>query len=264
MKKILLILVLLIILVPVLVLGFLGLVPGLSTIMGTDKPRDLGIKYTQEDLKSIRSKSQVEYKALPDATVPSQTRQFSGQKEVKAEFTSAEITATMNNQPWKDWPYKNVQMKFNADGSGEISGVLIKNKVSDYAAVIGAPREAVDFVMKYLPADPVFYVKLKASLTDNKVAVFEPQNLEIGRLPMPLSAFLSMGGDKLVQIALAQNPQEMVQELAKVQNKRQLIVDFINEKLASDFGGFYAKSAYFGDNKLVFDGSLTESISYSP
>ena len=61
-KKFLLFLLLIIILIPVFALGFMGFVPGLSAILGTDKPRDLGIKYSQEDLKSIRSKSHIEYK----------------------------------------------------------------------------------------------------------------------------------------------------------------------------------------------------------
>ena len=263
-KKFLLILLLIIILIPIFVLGFMGFVPGLSTILGTDKPRDLGIKYSQQDLKSVRAKSRIEYKTLPDTSVPSQTRQFSGKRNVTAEFTSAEITATLNNRPWKYWPYQNVQIKFNADGSGEISGVLLKNKVEGYAAVIGAPQEAIDFVMKYLPANPVFYVKIKATLVDNKIGIFEPENFEIGRIPMPLSLFLSMSGNKLIQSAYAQSAQEMSQDLSKVLNKRQLIIDFINTRLSSDFGDFYAKKAYFEDNKLFFDGTLTESISYTP
>jgi len=264
MKKILLIIFLVILSLPILFLGFLGFIPGLSTILGTDKPRDLGIKYSQEDLKSIRAKSHVEYKTLPDSSAPSLTRQFSGKRDIITEFSSVEITATMNNQPWKYWPYKNVQVKFNGDGSGEISGVLIKSRLIGYAVVIGAPKEAVDFAMKFLPNDPVFYVKMKGSLADNKVAVFEPQSFEIGRIPMPLGLFLSTSGIKLIQPVYAQNPQEMSQELSKVQNKRQLIINFINQKLSSDFGEFYAKKASFGENKLFFDGALTESISYSP
>jgi hypothetical protein len=259
-----LILLVIVILIPVIFLGFMGFVPGLSTILGTDKPRDLGIKYTPEDLKSARAKSQIEYNVLPDSPDPLQTRKFSGKRDVTAEFTSAEITASLNNRPWKLWPYKDIQIKFNADGSGEISGVVVKSKVPDYATVIGAPKEALSFVMNYLPANPVFYVKMKATLENNKVGVFEPQNFEIGRIPMPLNLFLSMGGFELVQSAYAQSPSDMSQDLSKVQNKRQLIIDFINTRLSSDFGEFFAKKAYFGDNKLFFDGTLTESISYSP
>lgn len=264
MKKLLLLLFVIVICIPVFVLGLLGFVPGLSTILGTDKPRDLGIKYTPADLKSVRSKSQIVYKTLPDTTIPSQTRQFAGKRDVTTEFTSAEITSTMNNQPWKLWPYKNIQVKFNADGSGEISGIFIKSRLPDYSAVISAPSQAADFAMKFLPDNPVFYVKLKASLIDNKIETFEPMSFEIGRMPMPLSLFLSFNGPMLIHEAYAQNVGEMSQELSKVQNKRQMIIEFINQRLSSDFGNFYAKKAYFGENKLFFDGTLTESISYSP
>jgi hypothetical protein len=264
MMKFFFFLILLIILIPVVFLGFLGLMPGLSTLMGTDKPRDLGITYTQENLKSVRAKSQIEYKTLPDSAIPSQTRQFSGKREVSTEFTSAEITATMNNQPWKLWPYKNVQVEFNADGSAEVSGILLKDKISAYATVIGAPQQAIDFAMKYLPANPVFYVKMTATLTDNKIGVFEPQTFEIGRIPLPVSMFLAMGGDKLIKTAYAQDPQAMLLELSKISDKRQLIINFINDRLTGDFGNFYAKKAFFGNDKLSFEGTLNESISYSP
>jgi len=264
MKKLLLVILILIILIPVVFLGLLGFVPGFSILLGADKPRDLGIKYTQEDLKSIRSKSQVEYTILSGNPDPSQTRKFSGSRTLKADFTSAEITATMNNQPWKYWPYRNIQVKFNADGSGEISGILIKGVVPGYASAIGIPAEAVNFAMKYLPADPVFYVKLKGALSNNKVSVFEPQKFEIGRMPMPLGVFLSMGGPNLIQAVYAQDIGEMTQELSKVKDKKTLIISYINGRLSSAFGSFYEKEAYGGENKLFFDGTLPQKISYAP
>lgn len=264
MKKALVIIFLLLILVLILGLGFLGFVPGLSTLMGSNKPKNLGITYTAADLVSCRTKSGIQYAVLPQTSIPSQSRQFFGQRTVKAEFSSKEITATLNNRPWQYWPYKDVQIKFNADGTGEISGVLVKSKVPGYAAAIGIPSEAADFAMKYLPADPVFYVKINAVLTDNKVTTFEPLAFEIGRIPMPLSLFLSFGGPQLIKEAYAAGLDDMTQELSKVQNKRALIINYINDRLSLDFGKFYAKKAYFGDNKLVFDGTLSEKISYSP
>lgn len=257
-------LLILIVLVPVVILGAMGFVPGLSSILGTDKPRDLGVKYTAENLKSVRSKSQIQYEVLPDSNIPSQTRQFSGERKVTAEFTSSEITASLNNRPWKLWPYKNMQIKFNSDGSAEISGQLLKNKVSGYAAAIGVPAEAVNFAMKYLPADPVFYVKAKAALTDNKVSVLEPQTFEIGRIPIPLNVLLSFSGFDLIPETYAIDISGMSDELNKVDNKKELIIGYINSRLSGAFGSFYAKKAYFGDDKLFFDGTLTEKISYSP
>ncbi|HBL51801.1 MAG TPA: hypothetical protein DDZ05_01070 [Candidatus Blackburnbacteria bacterium] len=264
MKKVLGIILLLLILVVILGLGFLGFVPGLSTLLGANKPKNLGITYTSADLASCRSKSQIEYAVLPPTSIPSQSREFIGERTVQAEFSSKEITATLNNQPWQYWPYKDVQIKFNADGTGEISGVLVKSKVPGYAAAIGIPSQAADFAMKYLPADPVFYVKMNAALTNNKVTTFEPLAFEIGKIPMPLSLFLSFGGPQLIKEAYAAGLDDMTQELSKLQDKRSLIINYINDRLSLDFGKFYAKKAYFGDNKLVFDGVLSEKVSYSP
>jgi hypothetical protein len=141
---------------------------------------------------------------------------------------------------------------------------LIKDKVPAYASVIGVPSEATDFAMKFLPPDPVFYVKLKGALSDNKVSLFEPQAFQIGKIPMPLNVFLSLGMPKLVETAFAQDIGEMTDELSRVQNKKALIISFINDRLSSDFGSFYAKKAYCQENKLFFEGTLSEKILYTP
>jgi hypothetical protein len=262
-KKFLLIFLIIIIFIPVTLLTYLGFMPVLSSLFGTDKPRDLGIKFTPEDLKSVRGKSQVEYTVLPDSNIPQETRQFIGARQVTAEFTSVEITATLNNQPWKLWPYKNVQIKFNGDGSEEMSGVIIKKRLPAYAQAIGVPPEAINFAMKYLSANPVFYLKGKAALADNRVSVFEPQVFEIGRMPMPISLFLAVGGQSLIRKAYAEDLNGMANDLSKVGNKKEQIIAFINGRLNGGFGSFFAKKAYFGENLLYFDGTLTKEISYS-
>lgn len=262
MRKILLLIVLVIIGIPVVLLGLTGMVPGVSTLLGANRPRDLGTKYSQADLSSIHAKSQVVYDTLT-SEVPTESRKFSGRREVVADFSAAEISATINNQPWKYWPYRDVQVKFNADGSGEISGVLLKAKVANYAAAIGIPKEAVDFAVKFLPSDPVFYVKGKAALENNKVSVFEPEKFEVGRIPLPVGIFLAF--ERIgVREVYALDVGGMVDELGKVSDKRGLIIGYINGRLSSAFGDFYAKRAYFKENSVSFEGSLSERISYSP
>lgn len=255
---------LIVILLPVFSLGYFGFVPGLSDVLGANKPRDLGIKYTRQDLKAIREKSHVVYVALADNSNPVLTRQFSGKRELTAEFTSAQITATLNNQPWKYWPYKNVQVKFNSDGSGEISGVLIKGRVPGYAQAIGVPKEAVEFAMKYLPSDPVFYLKGKGGLSGNKVEVFEPQKFEIGRVSLPVGVFLAINKQNLMPKVYAQDIGQMTREPTGVKDKKSLIIGYINDSLATHFGSFYAKKAYFKEDKLIFDGTISDKISYTP
>ena len=105
----------------------------------------------------------------------------------------------MNNKKGAYYPYKNIQVKFNADGSGEISATLIKSRLPLYASTFGAPQIAVDFAMKILPDNPVVYLKGKATLVDNKVGLFEPQRFEIGRVPLPVNIFLSLAPELIPQ-----------------------------------------------------------------
>lgn len=255
--KLFLVLLLVIIISPILILSYLGFIPGLSSVFGSDKPRNLGIKYTEADRVSGRAKSQIEYGTLPADTPDVNSLVRVGTRAVKTEFTSAEITALANNRPWKYWPFSNVQVKFNADGSAEMSGVVLKDKLPGYGAFIGAPKQAVEFALKFLPSNPIFYLKMKASLVNNKVAVFEPQTFEIGRAPLPLNMFLSFVPKQILEPAYASSVDDMSSELSKVSDKRAKIIEYINQRL-SLIQGFYAKNASFGDNKLIFDGNLAE------
>lgn len=241
-------------LLPVLILGYFGFIPGISNIFGSNKPRDLGIRYSEADRASARNKSQIEYAVLAEGQGGEGGYQLSGSRAVKAEFSSAEISALMNNRPWKYWPYKDVQVKFNKDGSGEISGIFLKDRLVGYGAKIGAPKEAVAFVQKFLPVNPVFYVKGRAALIDNKVTIFEPEAFELGRIKLPVNMFLSK---VLVKEVLAIEVGDLSGELSKIQNKRAIIIDYINNRLAS-LSGFYAKNARFEENKLIFEGNLSE------
>lgn len=235
--------------------GYFGIIPGISALFGSNKPRDLGIKYTDADLSSGRAKAPIIYETAT-ASGNVSVWQTSGTLPVNTEMTSSEITAIMNNKKGAYYPYKNVQVKFNADGSGEISAVLIKNRLPLYGSTFDAPKVAVDFVMKILPDNPVVYLKGKATLVDNKVGLFEPQRFEIGRVPLPVGIFLSLA-PKIIPEVYALDVGEITSELSKVDNKRALIIDFINSRLSA-IPGFYAKSAKMTENKLIFEGTLPE------
>lgn len=259
MKKLLGILFLLIILGAVGVLGYLGMIPGLSSVLGTNKPRDLGVKWTEADRLSVHSKSGLTFESLPENTSSELSIQRTGSHPVSNSFTSTEITATMNDRKWRYWPYKNTQMKFNADGSVEVSGQLIKSRIPAYGSAIGIPKEALEFAMKFLPSDPVYYVKGKAALTENKLSLFEPQSLQIGRMSIPLGVILSFNPDFFNNLVLAAESEDMLSQLSSVSNKRALIIDFIQQRL-SKINGFYAKSANFSENKLNFEGTIPDKV----
>lgn len=250
----------LLIVTPILALGFMGFIPGLSDVLGANKARDLGIRYTEADRISGRSKSKIEYGEIKDGDSPMESVVLSGSREVKSEFTSQEMTALMNNRPWKYWPYKNVQVKFNEDGSGELSGNLIKDRMPGYLVFAGVPDQVINIAMSFLPDNTAFYVKMKASLVDNQIEVFEPQSFSIGRIPLPVGMFLSFAYPSIVNEVHADSITDLKGELDKVSNKKDIVINFLNQRI-SLISGFYAKNARFGDNKLIFDGTLPEKES---
>jgi len=221
----------------------------------TTKPRNLGITYTPADLTSGRDKSQIKYDLISQAESSGSPWLPYGQRQVDTSFSSSEITAIMNSKPGIFYPYKNVQVKFNADGSAEISGQLIKSRIPIYASTFDCPKIAVDIVMRFLPENPVFYLKGKASLVENKVDVFQPLKFEIGRIPMPLNLILA--SYSFPQPAYALDLDGLISEISTVTNKRQIIIDFINSRL-SNVPGFYAQKADFSDNQLNYQGTLPE------
>lgn len=260
LAKLFLFFVFVLIVFPILALGFMGFIPGLSNVLGANKARDLGIKYTEADRVSGRSKSQIEYGEIKGSVSPSESAITTGSREVISEFTSQEVTALMNNRQWKYWPYKNIQVKFNADGFGELSGNLVKDRMPGYLEFAGVPSQVINIAMNFLPDNASFYVKMKASLVDNQIELFEPQSFSIGRIPLPLSMFLSFAYPPIVNEVHADSITDLKSELDKVSNKKDIVINFLNQRI-SFISGFYAKNARFGDNKLIFDGNLPEKES---
>lgn len=234
--KILFTLILFFIIAVTLILGYFGFIPGLSTILGADKPKDLGVRYTQANWQAGRNKSQVKWATLPRDTPVLKSLQYSGQVTVNKPFTNEEMSALMNDRPWRYYPVKNVQAKFNADGTAEVSGLFIKNRAIGFLDVLGVPKEAIDYIEKtlsILPSDIPFYIKGKAALTNNKISVAELNDLQIGRIPAPVQ---------------------------QVNQYKSEIVSLIDGYIGG-VPGFFAKDAHFEEGKLVFDGTMAETES---
>ncbi|MCR4401145.1 MAG: hypothetical protein NUV35_09835, partial [Syntrophomonadaceae bacterium] len=51
-------------------LGYVGLVPGVAGLLGSDRPRDLGVRYTAADLASGNAKTGTKTTALPAGAAP--------------------------------------------------------------------------------------------------------------------------------------------------------------------------------------------------
>jgi hypothetical protein len=167
------------------------------------------------------------------------------------------MTALMNNRPWKYWPIEKVQLRINNDGTTELSGAVVKSKLSGYAKAIGVPVNVADNIIKYLPSKSAFYVKSKTALANNQVSQFDIQSVSLGKIPIPTNLLLSRLNSDMINSVLAAD--SFTSELAQYSGKKATIVSFINDKIRTLLPGFFAKNAYFQDSKLNFDGTLSES-----
>ncbi|MCX6642804.1 MAG: hypothetical protein NTV15_05390 [Candidatus Bathyarchaeota archaeon] len=182
-----------IIAVSALILGYYGFVPVISEVMGANKPKDLGVTYTIADLTSANAKLGVIFKTLPptDSGAASLTR--TGQKQLIASFTSAELTALLNDhsQKWKYYPINDIQVKINNDGVIELSGVLQADRFTGFADAVQVSESSRGQVRPYLyvvSSNPSIYMKGSLSITNNVVQT-DIQSVEVGRL--------SVSGDQL-------------------------------------------------------------------
>jgi len=180
----------------ILLLGYLGLFPSVSRILGSDKPRDLGIKYTQTNLEEGKRKTGVEIKILPIGGILGVTIQYLGQHKVDKQFDSEEVTAIANNSPWKFYPFSGLQIKFNKDGNVELTGILLTDRIISYITATGGSRFNIAGVMEKikLPKGNIpFYIEANGGVNNDKVNL-NIQKVELGRLPIPQSLYTSSKG----------------------------------------------------------------------
>jgi hypothetical protein len=218
-------------------LGYLGFVPGVSKIFGSDKPRNLGIKASSLDEQTIESKTNIQYVTLTSSDAQT-SLSLSGSKNIDTTFTDKELTALMaqHEKMWKYYPISDAQVRFNADGTGELSGILRTDRIYGYAAATGISSEDVKTWLdkvKILVANPPIYLKGKVKV-QNGVMTTEWQQLEIGRLPIPISL---------------------------LSDNQTAIVDFAENRLAE--AGIKIQTVNIESGKANFKGSIPVSVGFS-
>ncbi len=212
--------------------GYLGFIPGVSSIFGSDKPRDLGITVTAEDSKKAQEMTGVILAELPSSTPVSESIKFEGKKDVKVSFDNVSGSAIMNNRPWKYYPFYNVQVKIHSDGTIESSGMINMDKVFQYTESLGFATADVEKAMneyKIPKMNMPYYIKGKGEVINNKVSL-NVDTVQAGRLTIPSSV-------------VSQNQHRAVEVVETAINK---------------LDGFYARSLKVEDGKVVFDGTMAE------
>lgn len=218
----------LLIVLAVLVLGYFGFVPGVSTIFGSNAPRDLGITYSEKNFETALNKANVELKKLPENSDKSIS--YEGSHEVKKSFTSEELTAHAFNKDWIHYPVQDLQVKINEDGTGEIAGIARIDRLDEFFSAMGFNPGNYKEAMKKakLPIKNMpFYAKGYGSAKDNTFDL-NITTFEIGRFPVP---------------------QNILQE------NKGLVEDF-GYAITRNIPGFSVKEAKFENGAIYFDGTL--------
>jgi len=157
----------------------LGIMPGLSN------SKDLGTKYTQQDLDNYYQKANYQVKELPAGSKPS--IKFTGAQQINVAWTDEELTARMNNDKWINHPAKNVQIKINADGTVQASAMISKTKAIAAAQSFGFSgteiKIAQDFI-KLLPEEMPVYIQGDIEIKDNKIVSYKLDEAKIGNLSL--------------------------------------------------------------------------------
>ena len=210
----------------ILVLGYFGFVPGLSTVMGANKPKDLGIKYTEADLKAGRDMTGVTLETLPAAE---KSLEFSGSKSISGTYTNEIITAMINGAQYKYYPITNAQVKISDDGTIETSGNFNINKAVVWSNTLGGDKSLGDKAQSYVgkvSSNPSFYLKGKMSVVNNQITL-NVDSAKISRFNAPKSIIDQYQGQ---------------------------LADFVEERMAN-VPEMKINAAKFEGGKMVLDGS---------
>lgn len=174
-----------IILIGVLVLAYLGFVPVLSDLMGTNKPKNLGVSYSETNYASGLDKVPGAIVLNPEYLCATCAYTSSGSVPVNTSFTESEFTAMINKRNSKVGPLRDAQFKFNADGTVEASGLLIDPRITG----------------------PV-YVKGKIDFASGRNATLKLDTAQIGNITLPAdqAKIAEQIANDTIQKTFAQNP----------------------------------------------------------
>jgi len=214
----------------VVALGYFGIFPGLSSLMGTNQPRDLGMQYSEAGYNAGLEKSDVELKTLK-ASDP-RIIAYEGSHKVKASFTDEELTAHAIKKEWVGYPVSDMQVRINDDNTAEVSGILKLTEIAPFLEAMNISEadykkalEKVNIPIKDVP----FYAKGLGTAKDNTLDI-TMTNFEVGRFPVP-SGILDQYQDELTSFG---------------------------HSIMRNIPGFSVNVARFENGSIYFDGELPD------
>lgn len=162
---------------------FLGNLPIASDLLGTNKPKDLGIEISTESAVSA-------LKSLGKPMTASDLQKIAANKtaytKVKSSMTEEEASSLVSLADLPNFPFKMVQLKFGDNGEVKSSGVINIADLEKSLQSYGASGEVIDKVMgfaknaKYIN----FYAEGTCSIKNNQITA-DINKLELGKIGLP-------------------------------------------------------------------------------
>lgn len=181
--KIVLWIVLIVALIGVWVLGYFGLIPGISAIFGSDQPRDLGAPHTEADLMSGQAKLGQAFVEPSAGMDPYEQLRASAASPVDAQLTNTEYAAHIEQVH----PIDDVQVVF-AGSEIEVSGRITRSRIPGFLRTMGLTddsneAEVLSAIDRYMPVDPVFYFR-GGAVAENDDMEITLTEAEFARFPV--------------------------------------------------------------------------------
>lgn len=153
------------------------------------RPTSLGVSYTPADLASIYKKINVSFEALADGAPVNKSLIFSGSHPVDETFSSEEITAAADNRSnqYVYFPFRDVQIKVNPDGSVEGSATVNYSDAVEYLVALGvSSQDIAEGAKKFnIPnASLPVYLKVSGSVVNN-ISSINVHEAKIARINVP-------------------------------------------------------------------------------
>lgn len=186
--------VLIVILLGALVAGWFGMVPGVSSLLGANKARDLGVQYTAADLVTYQEKTGIQFldyaNAPENPNKPGKKMIFANPRTVDSlAISQEELTAAVNSLNWRTMPLKNVQIRASG-GAVEVSGNLNAKNIAGFIKFIGGVGysqqdvdKAASWAIRLVNNAPV-YVRASVGAENDQLS-FTLHEAKVGRLAIP-------------------------------------------------------------------------------
>jgi hypothetical protein len=212
----------------VAVLIYFGMTIDYSSLWSFDKPKDLGVRYTQADLTAGRETTGVKLEDLSADT--GKSLEFSGSLEITGEYTDEMITAMISEAKYKYYPLNNTQVLIHDDGMIETSGNIDIVKLVKWASDLNGSGDAdlleIESYSGLISSNPKFYLQGTMSMTNNQIDL----NIQQAQV-----SFFSATPE---QISEYQAP----------------LIEFVEQQIAN-VPNMNIKSAYFQNGELILDGT---------